>query len=91
MKAWGLAELVWVSKLGEGDWPLEFTWRGRRRRVRRIESYELSQAVRQASIDTASRRFRLMTDDGLTCELSHDLSRDRWTMERMYASSGGAS
>jgi hypothetical protein len=90
MKTWGLAELVWVSKLGAGDWPLEFTWRGRRRRVRRIMSYQTTEAVAQDTLDQGSRRFRLKTEDGLSCVLAHDMHRDRWMMEKMYTSRGGA-
>jgi hypothetical protein len=90
MKAWGLAELVWVSKLGEGDWPLEFTWRGRRRKVRRIVSYQEKQVISEAKIGNSLRRFRLKTDDGLHCVLAHERRRDRWTLEQMFTSRGGA-
>jgi hypothetical protein len=90
MKTWGLAEMVWVSKLGEGNWPLEFTWRGRRRKVRRIMSYQATEVVAQDATDNCPRRFRLKTEDGLSCVLAHDMRRDRWMIERMYASRGGA-
>jgi hypothetical protein len=89
MKVWALTELVWVSKLGQGDWPEEFTWRGRRRKVRRIESYEPGGNRHQDASLARSRRFRLKTDGGLSCVLSHDLQRDRWTIEALYATQGG--
>lgn len=89
MKAWGLTELVWVSKLGKGDWPEEFTWRGRRRRVRRIESCVPARDRDRPVGSTGSRRFRLMTEDGLSCVLSHDSERDRWMVEALYATRGG--
>ncbi|MHB8572735.1 MAG: hypothetical protein ACYDAY_07245 [Candidatus Dormibacteria bacterium] len=28
--------------------------------------------------------WRLMLDDGLVCELSHDLTGDTWRLERIY-------
>lgn len=90
MKAWGLTELVSVSRLGLGDWPEEFTWRGRRRKVRRIESFQRGGDRERSAEGTGSRRFRLMTADGLACVVSHDPRRDRWTLEKLYSSSGGA-
>ena len=90
MKAWGLAELVQVSRFGQGNWPQEFTWRGRRRWVQRIEAYEPSSRVGVPGRNDGARRFRLKTQDGLSCLLTHDLKRDRWTVARLYASSGGA-
>jgi hypothetical protein len=90
MKAWGLTELVAVSKLGQGDWPEEFTWRGRRRKVRRIEAYRKRGAHGRSADYAGPRRFRLKTEDGLSCEISHDVQRDRWLLERLYSNSGGA-
>lgn len=87
MKAWRLAELVWVSKLRQGDWPEEFTWRGRRRKVRKIEAYEPAKDRYKPS---DLRRFRLRTEDGLLCVLAHDHQRNRWTVETLYATQGGA-
>lgn len=90
MRAWGLAELVRVSRFGQGDWPQEFTWRGRRRRVQRIEAYEPGSTVGVPGMGDGMRRFRLKTQDGLSCLLTHDLRRDRWTLAALYATSGGA-
>jgi hypothetical protein len=89
MKAWGLTELVLVSKLGHGDWPEEFTWRGRRRKVRRIEAYESPQRSGTSGSAGGERHFRLKTEDGLSCVLAHDIRRDRWAVKRLYANSGG--
>jgi hypothetical protein len=90
MRAWGLAELVQVSRFSQGDWPQEFTWRGRRRWVQRIEAYEPGSREGVPGMSDGSRRFRLKTQDGLSCLLNHDLKRDRWTVATLYASSGGA-
>ena len=90
MRAWGLAELVSVSKLGQGEWPEEFTWRGRRRKVRRIEAYRMKGDYARSTDHAESRRFRLRTEDGLSCVISHDVQRNRWTLDRLYSSSGGA-
>jgi hypothetical protein len=90
MKSWGLTELVQVSKLGHCDWPEEFTWRGRRRRVRRIDAYEPARRSGDTGVTGGERRFRLKTEDGLSCVISHDVRRDRWAVETLYATSGGA-
>ena len=85
MRDWELTELARVTEFGEGHWPREFTWRGRRRRVRRIETYKPSRLKKDLSGASVARRFRLKTDDGLSCVLSHDVRRDRWTVERLFA------
>lgn len=85
MKAWKLTELARVTEFGDGNWPREFTWRGRRRRVRRIEAFEATRMKKDLSGGPASRNFRLRTEDGLSCVLSHDLRRDCWTVERLFA------
>lgn len=89
MRAWGLSELVSVSRVGSGDWPEEFTWRGRRRRVRKIEAFAEGKAAVRGVSSGWLRKFRLNTEDGLSCVLSHDRRRNRWIVEALFTTQRG--
>jgi hypothetical protein len=81
-----MGEPVWMARLKDGI-PLEFTWRGRRHRVR---SAELSRQPalplgRRSSRGAQPRRYRLQTAEGLRCEVSEDPRRGLWTMEKVFS------
>lgn len=77
MRALDLGERVVVG-LRRGDGlPLEFTWRGRRHRVREA-----------SAVAGARQGLRCRTESGLRCLLAHDAARGVWRLERIYPSGG---
>ncbi|MCJ7511578.1 MAG: hypothetical protein MUO23_01255 [Anaerolineales bacterium] len=64
------------------DLPSEFTWRGKRHVVRRLE--RMQSAVRQG-------RYHLTTADGLRCIVSQDHERRTWHIERVLPNQSGGS
>lgn len=81
----GAGEPVHVWPAQEDAAPSEFVWRGRRYRVRALET-----AMGERSAPSSRwRRFRVRTTDGLACLLSHDVARGAWRMDRLIPSGGG--
>lgn len=78
MRSLGLGERVVVGPRRRDGLPLEFTWRGRRHRVR------------EATAEQAGARpgLRCRTESGLRCLLAHDPARGIWRLERIYSSGG---
>lgn len=68
--------------------PAEFTWRGRRHRIRRIDRYGTREIQHWKHVEV-ERLFHLSTMGGMQCLLSQDVSRDIWRLERIFKSSGG--
>lgn len=78
MRSLDLGERVVVGTRRRDGLPLEFTWRGRRHRVR------------EATAEPAGARagLRCRTESGLRCLLAHDPARGIWRLERIYSSGG---
>jgi hypothetical protein len=83
-----MGEPVHVTRGPGGSWPSEFTWRGRRHRVRRVESFHWVEA-KAVEGKTRVMRIRLRTTGGMRCWLSQDPGRDLWRIERVLDGSGG--
>lgn len=78
MKSLDLRERVTVQAwTGEGS-PTEFTWRGRRHRVRQA----------RATVARGGRGIRCQTETGLRCLLAQDPKRGTWRLERVYGVGG---
>jgi len=88
MSAFGFGELVRMAPSARGVLPIEFTWRGRRHRVQRVESYRVENRRRRTGV--VQRRFyHLRTVSGMRCLLSQDVARDIWHLEHVLVSQGG--
>lgn len=81
-------ELVRVVPLTCGKFPLEFTWRGRRHRVRSVEGFHTETRSRRHGV-IRRRLFRLRTASGMRCLLSQDVERETWHLEKVLFSRGG--
>jgi len=68
-----------------GDLPAAFRWRGRTRRVRRVEEgWELVAAWWRGGPGAVRRGyFRLVTREGLRCVIYRDLGSGRWFLEQV--------
>jgi len=78
MKSLDLRERVTVQAwTGEGS-PAEFTWRGRRHRVRQA----------RAAVAKGGQAIRCQTETGLRCLLAQDPKRGTWRLERVYGAGG---
>jgi hypothetical protein len=83
-----MSEPVKVIRGRGAVWPSEFTWRGRRHRIRSVEVFRWVEA--NAGVGAPrGMRMRLRTASGLRCWLSQEPGREIWTIERMLDSSGG--
>ncbi len=69
-----LRDRVLVRATGPLDLPLEFTWRGKRHRVYRIDP--VRSAVRHG-------RYSLTTTDGMRCVVYQDQHNRTWHIERI--------
>lgn len=85
----GCGELVAVRSPSKDAMPSEFTWRGRRHRVRSIDHYKTNRYRHRDGVEWL-RLFRLRTTQGMCCLLSQDVSRGTWRMERVLAGQGGS-
>jgi len=83
-----MGEPVQVHRSSDGRFPSEFTWRGRRHRIRSIETLRWIEPQRPMS-DARAVRIRLRTNEGLRCWLSQDPLRGLWSIERVLDGSGG--
>lgn len=88
MTGWQVGEVVHMSGGMPSGWPREFTWRGRRHRVRRVDGYR-SQFRSHAHENSERRYYTLRTSGGLRCVLTQDVRRGIWTMDRVLTKSGG--
>ncbi len=89
MKVIGFGETLWVAASAGDALPAEFTWRGRRHRVRRIERFRMETYPSRNGL-VRRRFFRLRTASGMRCLVSQDVDRDTWRMEKVVTSRGGA-
>jgi hypothetical protein len=77
-----LHEPIAVPIKQNGFFPKSFVWRGRRHDVRAVEACETE--VRRGWRGQAERhRFRVRTEAAVF-ELTQDLARDTWHVERMW-------
>ncbi|HEY44146.1 MAG TPA: hypothetical protein G4O11_09210 [Anaerolineae bacterium] len=81
-------ELVTVVPLTCGKLPLEFTWRGRRHRVRSVESFHTETKSHRNGV-IQRRFFRLRTASGMRCLLSQEVERETWHLEKVLINQGG--
>lgn len=89
MRALWCGELVHVASLKQGAFPVEFTWRGQRHRVRSIDHYRTDTQRHRDGVITC-RLFRLRTENGMRCLLSQDAVRGIWHMEQVLVGRGDA-
>jgi hypothetical protein len=68
--------------------PQEFTWRGRRYSVQRIERMT-PMANERTAPGSRKEFFVLQTKQGLRCRISHDRGRDIWRLEQLLGAGGG--
>lgn len=88
MTGWLVGEVVHLSGGVRSDLPNEFTWRGRRHRVRRVEGYQLRTQIH--AHETSRRKYyTLRTVNGLRCVLAQDVNRGIWTIDRVLTNGGG--
>ena len=77
-----IREPIAVPSKQNGFFPKVFVWRGRRHDVRSVESCRTE--VRHDWLGKAERhRFRVRTESAVF-ELTQDLRRDTWQVERMW-------
>jgi hypothetical protein len=89
MTAVDYGELVRVIPVASGIFPVEFTWRGRRHRVRSVERFDTETKPRHNGV-MRRRLFRLRTASGMRCLLSQDIERETWHLEKVLIGRGGA-
>ena len=75
-------ELVAVPSKKNGFFPKAFVWRGQRHDVRSVES--CSTEVRRGWRGAVERHLFKVRTAGATFELTQDLARDTWHVERMW-------
>ena len=78
-----IGEPVVVSSKQNGLFPKAFVWRGRRHDVRAVESCR-TEVRRDWKGRVERHRFRVRTE-GATYELTQDLARDTWELERVWS------
>jgi hypothetical protein len=71
-----------------GALPQEFTWRGRRYSVQRIERTSPPAHERRRP-EPSVEFYVLQTWQGLRCRVSHDPGRDIWRLEHLLGTGGG--
>jgi hypothetical protein len=76
-------EFVHVARKNKSGIPDEFLWRGRRHRIRRLESYR-DERRRTRNATRLHRIFLIHTASGHRCVISHDVDGDTWRMEHLY-------
>jgi hypothetical protein len=89
-KQLSIGEMVRVVSGESGKLPTEFTWRGRRHLVRRIEGYRTEYRYRQGGI-SERKHFHLRTSRGMSVMLSQDVDRGSWHLESVIMGGGGGS
>ena len=84
MRVIEMSERIRVHRRGLDAIPLEFSWRGRRYAVRRIEW------MRQVGERTKNgKTYQLQTAQGLKCRISHDEQGDIWRVDHILGQRGG--
>jgi hypothetical protein len=87
MKAIQSEERIHVHRTQFRSLPREFTWRGRRYMVQRIERTG-SPTRAPAGGETRKDFFVLQTRQGLRCRISHDRRHEIWRLEQLLSSGG---
>ncbi|MGH2522137.1 MAG: DUF6504 family protein [Anaerolineales bacterium] len=75
-------EPIAVPAKQHGFFPKAFVWRGRLHKVRSVESCR-TEVRRNWQGKVERHRFRVRTENA-TFELTQDLARDTWQLERMW-------
>jgi hypothetical protein len=88
MTAVEYGELVRVVPMAFGIFPTEFTWRGRRHRVRSVERFDTETELCHNGV-MRRRLYRLRTASGMRCLLSQDIERETWHLEKVLIGRGG--
>ena len=88
MIAYQFSEMVRVDSTPGSFYPVEFTWRGRRHRVRSIETYRTENKQSWQGV-VIHRLFRLRTTSGMRYLLSQDVARNIWHVDEVHSGSGG--
>ncbi len=76
-------EPIAVPAKHNGYFPKAFVWRGRRHDVRSVESCRTE--VRHGWRGTVERHHFRVRVEGALFELTQDLDRDTWHLERVWA------
>lgn len=84
MRAIKTNERIRVHRQGMNAIPLEFSWRGRRYDVRRVE--KMGGASEKSN---RGRTYQLQTVQGLKCRISHEERGDIWRFEHILGHAGG--
>jgi hypothetical protein len=77
-----IGEPVAVPSVHNGFFPRVFVWRGRRHDVRHVESCRTE--VRQGWRGRVERHHFRVWSEGAVYELTQDLGRDTWQLERVW-------
>jgi hypothetical protein len=88
MNGWLVGEVVHISSSTNTGMPMEFSWRGRRHRVKRVEDYRATTRS-HPSVNRKQSSYALRTARGLRCVLSLDERRGIWVMDRVLPGGGG--
>lgn len=89
MRGRHIGEPIAVTSKQHGYFPKAFTWRGERHAVQHVEA--CSTTTRKHLFGTVQRHlFRVRTAEA-TYELSQDINRDTWQLERVVGSRRGSS
>jgi hypothetical protein len=90
LKHLGVGEMVRVVPKGRGKIPVEFTWRGTRHLIRRIEGYRREYHHRQGGVSEL-RYFHLRTSSGMRLMLAQDVDQGAWHVAGVLMDQGGRS
>jgi hypothetical protein len=80
----GRGEVVNVGTGFAGQIPIQFTWRGRKHRIRSIELSSPGSRVGRRR-HSGREIYRVQTVNGLRCRLSRGKLRGDWRMESVLA------
>lgn len=64
--------------------PSSFVWRGRQHVVRNVEARRTT-----GEVGSGVRFYTLRTETGMRCEVSFDVVRGAWRLEKILTSKGG--
>ena len=78
-----ISEPILVPVKLNGLFPKTFVWRGQRHAVRAVESCRTE--VRRGWPGNVARHFFTVRSEGAVYELTQDVARDTWELERMWA------
>lgn len=81
MRSIGGGEVIQlIGEIGSHVTPDGFLWRGKRHRIRRVESYRRTAPPGRAGGGLV-QRIKVVTEEGLRCTLLMDSERGMWKMD----------